>query len=528
MSIAAWIGLCACVLVLVVSVGAKPSDAISAYHAVTFEENDSPSDAVYATQTENAPTPLTSFSNLSPAFLNPGFTFTGWNTMPDGSGTNYSDGATYSFASDLTLYAQWTGVYHAVTFYENAGPSDATTATQTSNSPASLTLFSRLSPAFSYSGFTFSGWNTESNGAGTAYTDGETYSFTSDISLYAQWMADSSVSVTFDDNGGSGSIPSLSGTPGSSVTLPSGTALTYPNWTFVGWNTEANGLGVEYAPGASVNLSSSITLYAQWVEDSLVVTFDPDGGSTSASAMTYSAGSPALVLPQATLAGSAFEGWFSAPTGGVLVGAAGSSYTPTQSLTLYAQWSAAGSVTVTFDANGGSGAVESLTGAMGQPLSLPPGTSLIRPGYTFAGWGVSATGGVQYASGGSIAPTQSLTLYAIWKRSAPVTTLYGAVGDFPHFQTALTRTLSRQVMALARAVKVRGVTHVELFGYTAFTGLASLDRSVSARRAEVVARALRADLRRLHVSGVSVKASGQGSIDHRTSGVYSRVEVYLS
>lgn len=36
-----------------------------------------------------------------------GYTFSGWNTNPDGTGTSYSDGAQYSFTADAKLYAQW-------------------------------------------------------------------------------------------------------------------------------------------------------------------------------------------------------------------------------------------------------------------------------------------------------------------------------------------------------------------------------------------------------------------------------------
>lgn len=36
-----------------------------------------------------------------------GHTFDGWNTVADGSGTAYADGAEYDFSADLTLYAQW-------------------------------------------------------------------------------------------------------------------------------------------------------------------------------------------------------------------------------------------------------------------------------------------------------------------------------------------------------------------------------------------------------------------------------------
>ena len=50
----------------------------------------------------------TTTSNLTAnAFNRPGYVFTGWNTSEDGQGTPYANGASYSFTSDLPLYAQW-------------------------------------------------------------------------------------------------------------------------------------------------------------------------------------------------------------------------------------------------------------------------------------------------------------------------------------------------------------------------------------------------------------------------------------
>ena len=42
---------------------------------------------------------------------------------------------------------------------------------------------------FSYSGYTFAGWNTAANGSGTTYGDGATVTFTQNLTLYAQWTA---------------------------------------------------------------------------------------------------------------------------------------------------------------------------------------------------------------------------------------------------------------------------------------------------------------------------------------------------
>ena len=69
---------------------------------------------------------------------------------------------------------------HTVTFYANGGSGSMTP--QVANVSTALTA-----NTFTRSGYTFAGWNTVAGGGGTAYTDGQVYSFSADIALYAQW-----------------------------------------------------------------------------------------------------------------------------------------------------------------------------------------------------------------------------------------------------------------------------------------------------------------------------------------------------
>ena len=74
------------------------------------------------------------------------------------------------------------------------------------------------------------------------------------------------VTVTFDANGGTGSMASQTGIPyNTSTPLNTMSGLTAPaGMTFIGWNTQADGKGDSYADGASVKLTTNTTLYAQW------------------------------------------------------------------------------------------------------------------------------------------------------------------------------------------------------------------------------------------------------------------------
>ncbi|TXB65246.1 T9SS type A sorting domain-containing protein [Vicingus serpentipes] len=73
----------------------------SSNYTVNFNGNGSDGGSM-SDQTASSSTALTTNS-----FTQTGCTFIEWNTVSNGSGTSYSDGATYDFSADITLYAQW-------------------------------------------------------------------------------------------------------------------------------------------------------------------------------------------------------------------------------------------------------------------------------------------------------------------------------------------------------------------------------------------------------------------------------------
>ena len=90
---------------------------ITTPHTVTFDRNSFSAAGSMADETHSTPTALTTNT-----FTRSGYTFAGWNTSPFGNGTDYADGAIYSFSDDITLYAQWTALpNHTVTFNGNGG-----------------------------------------------------------------------------------------------------------------------------------------------------------------------------------------------------------------------------------------------------------------------------------------------------------------------------------------------------------------------------------------------------------------------
>lgn len=96
---------------------------------VTFNANGG--EGTMANQVASAATALTANS-----FTRSGYSFTGWNTLANGTGTAFAEAASFAFAVDQTLYAQWA----AVPVTQAAAPETA--LAKTGNSDDSATVLS--------------------------------------------------------------------------------------------------------------------------------------------------------------------------------------------------------------------------------------------------------------------------------------------------------------------------------------------------------------------------------------------------
>jgi hypothetical protein len=156
------------------------------------------------------------------------------------------DNGTWTFS--LTVSAS-----SIVTFVAN-GARGAMVA-QTGSVATALTL-----NGFSWTRRTFKRWNTAANGLGTSYANGGTYSFTTSVTLYAQWKV-ARTRVSFSANGGKGAMSPE--TKGTRAALRRN-AFTRRGYRFVTWNTAINGSGSSYANGATYGFTKTIRLFAQW------------------------------------------------------------------------------------------------------------------------------------------------------------------------------------------------------------------------------------------------------------------------
>ncbi len=144
-------------------------------YTVTFDANNG--SGAMSPQSGNYNTSAALATNT---FTRAGYTFSGWNTLANGTGTAYADKTSFTFTADTALYAQWTINSYTVTFNANGGSGSMPNQTASVTTALATNTFTRA-------GYTFSGWNTLANGSGTAYADKASFTFAADTTLYAQW-----------------------------------------------------------------------------------------------------------------------------------------------------------------------------------------------------------------------------------------------------------------------------------------------------------------------------------------------------
>jgi hypothetical protein len=187
--------------------------------------------------------------------------------------------------------------------------------------------------------------------------------------------------VTFNGNGGTAGSTSISATNTISHTHSS-------------WNTAAAGNGTSYSLGGTYSANANATLYAIYTQ------------STSRGSIT---------LPSASRANYNFLGWSTSSTATTASYAAGASYTPSSSHTLYAVWQRQ-TVSVTYETDGGSLSNPTRTVNKGSNITLPTATECVKNGGTLLGWTTNVYGTTpDYDPGATYYITTDTIFYAIWK-----------------------------------------------------------------------------------------------------------------
>lgn len=257
-------------------------------------------------------------------FTRDGYTFVRWDTAKDGSGTAYGEGkngvSQYTMKpAGNDLYAIWKANPASIV-YRNGYPNTTGSTPDTTGSTGDTVTVSQN--GFDRPGYTFTGWSTSKRGD-PSLNPGDKHTLEpGTTTVWAQWKANPAHLVY---NSNIGSIGSETRTVDGVVDQTVKTIdnpFDRPGYTFSGWNTQADGKGKAYDPGADYTLTANdkstpkntSVLYAQWTINKVTLKFDPNGGVGGYPSINTDAfGSVTIPKdakePKVTRPGFRFTGW---------------------------------------------------------------------------------------------------------------------------------------------------------------------------------------------------------------------------
>ena len=355
-------------------------------------------------------------------FSKTGYSFNGWNTKDDGTGTTYSNKSEIKNlykTGIFNLYAKWKGNEYKVAYNCNGGTTPPATSTHIYGTASNLNANTCVR-----SGYTFDEWNTKADGTGTNYSNKASITklaTSGTVTLYAKWNKLDTYKVKYDCNGGNNPAATSSHTYGISSKLTAN-KCTRTGYTFNGWNTKSDGKGTNYSDQQSVSTlatSGTVTLYAKWKGNTYKVKYDCNGGSNAPSTSTHTYGTASnLTANTCTRTGYTFAGWATKSGGSVAYKnkASISTLATSGTTTLYAKWTAK-TYKIEYKGNGStSGSTSSSTHTYGTSKALTA-NGFKRTGYSFAGWAKTKGGKVEFSNKESVknlSTGDTVTLYAKW------------------------------------------------------------------------------------------------------------------
>ena len=356
-----------------------------------------------------------------------GYTFAGWATSPDGGGTKYAPGASWTANGTLTLYAQWTPGQASLT-YDGNGATGGKTDPQTGKTDEKINVRDN---GFTRDGYTFVTWNTQADCKGNAVKPNSEWTLRGSSTLYACW-AGNAQTLTYHGNGATGgNTAAQSGKTGDELTT-NANGFTRDGYTFVRWDTAKDGSGTAYGEGK--NGVSQYTmkpagndLYAIWKANPATIQYRNDWPNTTGSTpdTTGNTGDTVTISQNSfDRPGYTFTGWSTSKRGDPSLQPGDKHTLEPRTTTVWAQWKADPAHLV-YNSNIGTVGSETKTvdGVVDQTVKTIT-NPFDRPGYTFSGWNTQADGkGKAYATGADYVltandkstPKNTSVLYAQWK-----------------------------------------------------------------------------------------------------------------
>ena len=311
-----------------------------------------------------------------------GYIFGGWYLY--GTETQW-DFTSDQVTDDIALMPIWTAEEHVLSFDANGG--SGTMAPVTLDTDEETTLPQN---SFTLDGYNFSGWAETSTGA-EAYADGSTfYMKPVDTVLYAKWTADTNTPYTVEyyqqDVIGSGYTKIET----EHLTGATDTTVTASAKSYTGFSEDLS--HADRIPSGLITADGSLVLKRYYTRMTYTVYFSENGGS-SVDDITDVRYEAAISEPAAPARlGYTFGGWFT--TGELQTAWDFDNDAVISSMTLFAKWTPE-EHSLSFNENGGSGTMSSLTLVTDEEATLPANT-FTRDGYSFRGWCTSVQGSTEF------------------------------------------------------------------------------------------------------------------------------------
>ena len=412
-------------------------------YTVTFDKNKGSGSSEVTEDMTSQEIPVDETVALTPnKFRREGYTFSGWNTKPDGSGTSYTDGQEVnnitSKGENIVLYAQWTPITYKVIF--KSTPATVTNTmepqTLTYDKAEKLSKNTLINP-----GYHFTGWSTvSSDEIDTDYADEASVinlasTQGAEVELYPLWEANTYI-VVFEPNPGEGSTNVTGSTASKGMTYSVTTKLTKngfnrEGYTFKNWNTSPDGTGTSHNDEARVrNLTTEndvdIHLYAQWEPITYQIKFNANTGSGSMENQVLTFDKAANLASNGfTKENYTFKGWSTTQDGTV-------EYQNEQEvknltaqngkiINLYAVWEEDPNYNVVYNDNYGDKEDSDPEKAyVNKPYQIKQ-EEPTRDGYTLLGYNTDKSANEALYKAGQTIPAgigqegQTIKLYAIWQ-----------------------------------------------------------------------------------------------------------------
>lgn len=270
------------------------------------------------------------------------YVFKGWYASKECTGEAYDFTGKTMPANNITLYAKWVAPTYTVTVYDQNG-TKLDEITVSKGDTVTDWLSTQKNKITLDTGDSFLDWTIN---RGLPFNPGT--KITMNYNLYAKVGNSTGYSVTYDANGGTGSVTDTEKyAKGAEATVMSN-SFRNGDMVFLGWNTKTDGTGKTYYPNSTVKITGDVTLYAQWGDKASTVqltyhsNFAPDqtktvNGIANNGQITVAAYDNTLGLPARE--GYTFAGWNTEADGsGTKFSAGDSARVDNGSNDLYAQW----------------------------------------------------------------------------------------------------------------------------------------------------------------------------------------------